>query len=137
MHIAHQAELLKLHHFRRFLHSSGLSQLDFLLRVGTICFIFTKTTTDGIGRDGGDEDGDDDDDVEKLMLLKLMQKRWSSCDEAGRRRLVRKLMKRAGRTTNWGEWSADDHGDDDDHGDEEDEGGAVVGDADDDGDGCP
>ena len=40
-------------------------------------------------------------------------------------------MKRAGRTTNWGEWTADDHGD------EEDEGGAVVGDADDDGDGCP
>ena len=77
------------------------------------------------------------------MLLKLMQKRWSSCDEAGRRRLVRKLMKRAGRTTNWGEWSGDDHsddddyGDDDDHGDEEDEGGAEVGDADDDGDGCP
>ena len=28
-----QAELLKLAHFRRFLHSSGLSQLDFLLRV--------------------------------------------------------------------------------------------------------
>jgi len=28
-----QAELLKLQHFRRFLHSSGLSQLDFLLRV--------------------------------------------------------------------------------------------------------
>ena len=49
------------------------------------------------------------------MLLKLMQKRWSSCDEAGRRRLVKKLMKRAGRTTNWGEWSGDDHGDDDDH----------------------
>ena len=72
------------------------------------------------------------------MLLKLMQKRWSSCAEAGRRRLVRKLMKRAGRTTNWGEWSGDDHGDDDDddHGDEEDEGGAVGDDADD-GDGCP
>ena len=72
------------------------------------------------------------------MLLKLMQKRWSSCDEAGRRRLVKKLMKRAGRTTNWGEWSGDDHGDDDDHdhGDEEYEGGAVGDDADD-GDGCP
>ena len=28
-----QAELLKLGHFRRFLHSSGLSQLDFLYRV--------------------------------------------------------------------------------------------------------
>ena len=41
MHIAHQAELLKLQHFRRFLHSSGLSQLDFLLRVGTI-FLFSK-----------------------------------------------------------------------------------------------
>ena len=41
MHIAHQAELLKLHHFRRFLHSSGLSQLDFLLRVGTI-FLFSQ-----------------------------------------------------------------------------------------------
>ena len=68
------------------------------------------------------------------MLLKLMQKRWSSCDEAGRRRLVKKLMKRAGRTTNWGEWSGDD--DDDDYGDEEDEGGAVGDDADD-GDGCP
>ena len=50
---------------------------------------------------------------------------------------MRKLMKRAGRTTNWGEWSGDDHGGDDDLGDEEDEGGAVVGDADDDGDGCP
>ena len=55
---------------------------------------------------------------------------------------MRKLMKRAGRTTNWGEWSADDHGDDDDdhgdgddHGDEEDEGSAVVGD--DDCYGCP
>ena len=50
---------------------------------------------------------------------------------------MRKLMKRAGRTTNWGEWSAEDIGDDDDddHGDEEDESGAVVGD--DDGDGCP
>ena len=41
MHIAHQAELLKLQHFRRFLHSSGLSQLDFLLRVGTI-FLFSQ-----------------------------------------------------------------------------------------------
>ena len=28
-----QAELLKLGHFRRFLHSSGLSQLEFLYRV--------------------------------------------------------------------------------------------------------
>ena len=42
MHIAHQAELLKLHHFRRFLHSSGLSQLDFLLRVGTIFLYLQK-----------------------------------------------------------------------------------------------
>ena len=41
MHIAHQAELLKLQHFRRFLHSSGLSQLDFLLRVGTF-FIWVQ-----------------------------------------------------------------------------------------------
>ena len=50
---------------------------------------------------------------------------------------MRKLMKRAGRTTNWGEWSADGIGDDDDgHGDGEDEGGAVGDDADD-GDGCP
>ena len=41
MHISHQAELLKLQHFRRFLHSSGLSQLDFLLRVGTT-FLFSQ-----------------------------------------------------------------------------------------------
>ena len=45
-------------------------------------FIFTKTTTDGIGRDGGDEDGDDDDTVE-VDAKKVEQLRRSREEEAG------------------------------------------------------